>query len=101
MLFAGVVQWDHSELLAGTTLTEQHFIVIPEPHELFDISFGLLMYGIILFGPMADLQNGHATMIKVQELCLSLFQDFQGQGCRTWIKIVYAICFHGITSYKH
>ena len=98
MFLRSEVQRDHGELLAGAALAEQDFIVIAEPHQLFDIRFSLLVYSIILLGTMADLEDGHAAVIEVQELSLCFFQDFQGQGSRTRVKVVNAICFHGITS---
>ena len=98
MFLRGVVQRNHGELLAGTALAEQDLVIIAEPHEFLDVLFGLFVYGCVLRGTMADLEDRHAAVVEVQEFRLCFLEDFERQGSRAGVKIVNAICFHGITS---
>ena len=54
------------------------------------------MYGGIGLSTMADFQNGHAAVTEVQKFCLCFLEYRQGQGSRAGIKVIYAICFHGV-----
>ncbi len=95
MLFRGIVQRHHGELMARTALQEQDLIIVAEPHELEDVGLGLVVYSFILFRTMADFEDRHATAIEIQELGLSLFQNVERQHGWARIEVVDTICFHG------
>jgi len=70
----GEIQRNHVKLHAGAALDEQYLIIIAQSHELLDIGFGLIVYSIVGLGPMADLGDGHAGVLEIQEFGLGFLE---------------------------
>ena len=86
------IQRHHIELHACAALDEQYLIVIAEPHELLDVGLGLIVHCVISLGAVADLRDGHARVVEIQQFCLGFLEYLQRQHGRAWIEIIDAIC---------
>ena len=70
VLYGGEVEWDERETLACAAGGKDDFVVIAEGHQFFDVGFYLLVYYVIVGVAVADLKDGHACAVKVQQLAL-------------------------------
>ena len=82
------VQRNHRELLTGTALQEQHFVVGRYAHQLAQIGFGLRLYAHVFLAAMRHLHHRHAAAVPVGQFFLRLLQNFFGQNCRTRAEVV-------------
>ena len=94
MCDGGEVQRDEGKGLACTAGGEDDIVVIAEPHELLDVRLCLLMYLVVGGRTVADLEDGHAGAIKVQELRLYLSQNVLGQDGGAGVEVINAFIHH-------
>ena len=88
--FGGEVQRDEGEGLAGTAGGKDDVLVVAEAHQFFDVCLCLLVYFVVGRGAVADLEDGHACAVKVEQLALDLFQDVLGQDGGAGVKVIDA-----------
>jgi len=90
------VHRQHGELEAGTTLQEEHGIVIAEAEQLLCIGNGFRMHGHVRLASVAVLHDGHASALEIEQFPLRFLKHLQRQRRRSRTEIVNPA--HGCSS---
>ena len=78
-----------AELQAATAAHKEDAVIVRQIQQIFYILFGFFQHFFKCGAAMADLQDGHPGIVKIQQFRLYFFQNFQRQGRRARVKIEY------------
>ncbi|MNZ91511.1 hypothetical protein D3C78_1104990 [compost metagenome] len=81
------VQRNFGELLARTTLQEQHLVVGGNGHQVAQVLLGLLGNGHVVVATVTHLHHGQTLAIPVQHFGLGALQDSVGKRSRACAEV--------------
>ena len=86
--FRQQVQRNLGELLAGTTLQEQHFVVGRDGQQVTQVLFGFFRDGHVVVAAMAHLHHRQAFALPVQQIRLGTQQNSFGKRGRAGAEVM-------------